>query len=58
MNSFFTSIGSLLAEKHKDNWVYYGDRAAKETDDIQTERDGVMDLLKEIEVFKSSGMDL
>ena len=57
MNSFFTNIGSDLAKKHTRNWVYFGDRVQNSLEQFQTDADEVIELLKEIECLKSSGLD-
>ena len=57
MNSFFTSIGPGLAKKHTQNWVYFGDRLQNSLEHIQTDVDEVVELLKEIEYLKSSGLE-
>ena len=57
MNSFFTSVGPDLAQKHKDRWEYFGSTEYQSMEDITTDTDEVILLCREIEILKSSGMD-
>ena len=57
MNSYFSSIGPKLAEKHTLPWSYLGETEATQIDDIVTDSDEVILLCKEIENLKSSGIN-
>ena len=57
MNDFFTNIGPDLARNHTSTWSYFGERVENSIEDILTDVDEVIDLCKNIEVFKSSGFD-
>ena len=58
INSFFTNIGPDLAKHHKEPWVYFGLRNQHEMQDFNTDHDEVLKLCKEINVMKSSGIDM
>ena len=57
MNSFFTSVGPNLAQKHNDRWEYFGIRENQAIENIVTDAEEVILLCRENEVLKSSGMD-
>ena len=57
INKFFTNIGPELAKKHKTEWKYYGEMIPNSVDDIRTDQVEVMNLCKQIEIMKASGMD-
>ena len=57
MNSFFTSVGPNLAQKHTDRREYFGDIENQSIEDITTDTDEVILLCREIEILKSSGID-
>ena len=57
MNTFFTEIGPKLASKHNSRWKYYGHTSERDIPEIRTNSEEIIDLCKEIEPLKSSGMD-
>ena len=57
INEFFTSIGPKLAEKHKDDWAYFGERIQQSAEPMVTNLREVNLLCKDINPLKSSGMD-
>ena len=57
MNGFFTNIGPKLGNMHRSTWEYYGQRMEGAMPDFQTDVEEVIDLCKEIETLKSSGLD-
>ena len=57
MNSFFTGIGPKLAKMHSANWEYFGRTSALDIPDLSTDVDEIIELCKDIEILKSSGID-
>ena len=56
-NNFFSSIGRELAKNYKEEWGYYGERIADEMQNFETNVDEVIELCRDINLYKSSGMD-
>ena len=57
MNSFFTNVGPQLASRHTSQWKYYGVRVDHDMPQIQTDVEEVINLCREIEILKSSGIE-
>ena len=57
LNEFFTGIGPKLAKKHSTPWSFFGNCSDIEMEGIQTDIEEVIELCKNIETFKSSGLD-
>ena len=57
MNSFFTNVGPNLAKKCKGKWKYYGEVSEDDIPEFRTDVDEVIELCREIEPLKSSGID-
>ena len=56
MNKFFTSIGPKLASNLQEPWAYSGKIVENDMDDIQTNREEVLEFFKEININKSSAI--
>ena len=57
-NEFFTNIGKNLAEKIDDTyWNYLEKKVENEIDPIQTDFEEVLQICKDIDITKSSGID-
>ena len=57
INRFFTNIGPELAKGKDFPWVYQGERVHEDIPDIETTREEVVKLCKDINPLKSSGID-
>ena len=57
INKFFTNSGPELAKKHTAQWKYYGEVVPESIDEISTNIEEVMKLIRGIEVMKASGLD-
>ena len=56
MNDFFTSIGPNLAKDMTDPWVYTGETFENNIDDMFTDRQEVLKLIKDIDTTKASAV--
>ena len=57
INKFFVNIGPKLASDKNDPWNYHGIRNLANIPDIETTREEVLNLCREINPMKSSGID-
>ena len=58
MNRFFTNIGPDLAKQHNKRWRYYGETLHDNIESFVTNVEEVHLLCKDINIMKSSGIDL
>ena len=58
IKDFFTDIGPRLAEKCKDNWKFFGKEELNSIHKIEIHKGEVLLLIDEIDVSKSSGLDI
>ena len=56
INDFFSSIESKLADKLKEPWYFRGMVSKEECQPISTDFEQVLDLCKQINATKSSGI--
>ena len=56
INNFFVNVGPNLAKDVKDPWKYSGTECDNVVEDITTNRDEVMKLLKAVDISKSSAI--
>ena len=57
INEFFTNIGPELAKNYNKEWKYYGSELNEVINDIDINEGKVFDLVKNIDISKSSGFD-
>ena len=56
INNFFSSIGSTLASKLNDPWIFHGEVAEAECQNLHTDYEQIVGLCREINEYKSSGI--
>ena len=57
VNTFFSSIGSKLADNFNDDWRYVGVTAETTMPDIHVSLEDVMEVIMKIDIKKSSAID-
>ena len=57
INDFFTKIGPNLAKNYNEDWKFYGKEVNEAIEDIDINEGVVFDLIRNIDISKSSGLD-
>ena len=57
INDFFTKIGPDLAKNYNEEWKFYGNEVNEVIEDIVINERVVFDLIRNIDISKSSGLD-
>ena len=57
INNFFSNIGPNVAKHYNKEWEYFGMESDFDIEDIAINKFEVLDLIKNIDISKSSGID-
>ena len=57
INTFFAEIGSKLAEKHKENFIFKGERCMEDIPDLNIDDAEIIKCVRDLDVSKSSALE-